>query len=217
MQWFCTAHWFSDTHISIGAKPTSVSPLNFSFVSVWTIFILCVCKRGKEDKTAYYSEWATLCPTLVKPWTVARQAPLSVGFPRQESWSGLPCPAPGDLPNSGIGPRSPTPQVDSLPSESPGKPKNTAVGSLSLLQGIFLTQELNWGLLHCRWTLPVELPRKPSLCHFSNRTCSLHVSVSHFVNSNNISGPPPAKKIVTRWRLRWGLAFFFFFLAIRYL
>ena len=41
-------------------------------------------------------------------------------------------------------------QVDSLPSEPPGKPTNTEVGSLSLLQGIFLTQELNWGLLHCR-------------------------------------------------------------------
>ena len=43
--------------------------------------------------------------------------------------------------------------VDSLPSEPPGKPKNTGMGSLSLLQGIFLTQELNWSLLHCRWIL----------------------------------------------------------------
>ena len=43
--------------------------------------------------------------------------------------------------------------MDSLPSEPPGKPKNTGVGSLSLLQGIFLTQESNWGLLHCRWIL----------------------------------------------------------------
>ena len=42
---------------------------------------------------------------------------------------------------------------DSLPSEPPGKPKNTGVGSLSLLQGIFLTQKLNWGLLHCRQIL----------------------------------------------------------------
>ena len=41
-------------------------------------------------------------------------------------------------------------QVDSLPAEPPGKPKNTGVGNLSLLQGIFLTQELNQGLLHCR-------------------------------------------------------------------
>ena len=58
-----------------------------------------------------------------------------------------------DLPDSGTEPRFPALQVNSLPSESPGKPKNTGVGSLSLLQGIFLTQELNWGLLHCRWIL----------------------------------------------------------------
>ena len=49
--------------------------------------------------------------------------------------------------------RSPTSQVDSLPTESPGKSKSTGVGSLSLLQGIFPTQELNWGLLHCRGIL----------------------------------------------------------------
>ena len=75
------------------------------------------------------------------------------GFSRQEYWSGLPCPPPGDLPNPGIEPRSPALQADSLPAESPGKPKNTGVGSLSLLQGIFLTWELNQGLLHCRWIL----------------------------------------------------------------
>ena len=75
------------------------------------------------------------------------------GFSRQEYWSGLPCPSPGDFPNPGIEPRSPTLQVDSLLSEPPGKPKNTGVSSLSLLQGIFPTQELNWGLLHCRWIL----------------------------------------------------------------
>ena len=43
------------------------------------------------------------------------------GFSRQEYWSGLPCPPPGDLPNSGIAPRSPTLQADSLPTEPPGK------------------------------------------------------------------------------------------------
>ena len=50
----------------------------------------------------------------------------------------------------GIKSRSPALQADSLPSEPPGKPKNTGVCSLSLLQWIFLTQESNWGLLHCR-------------------------------------------------------------------
>ena len=57
----------------------------------------------------------------VTPWTVARQAPLSVGFSRQEYWSGLPCTPPGDLPNPRIKPESPALQVDSLPSEPPGE------------------------------------------------------------------------------------------------
>ena len=82
------------------------------------------------------------------PWTMQ-----SMGFSRPEYWSGLPFPSPGDLPNPGMEPRSPTLQADSLPAEPQGKPKNTEVGSLSLLQGIFLTQESNWGLLYCRQIL----------------------------------------------------------------
>ena len=84
------------------------------------------------------------------PWTVACQAPLSLGFSRQEYWSRLPWPPPGDLANAGIQPRSPTLQADCLPSVPLGKPKNIRMGSLSLLQGIFLTQKSNQGLLHCR-------------------------------------------------------------------
>ena len=56
------------------------------------------------------------------PWTVARQTPLSMGFSRQEYWSGLPFPSPGDLPNPGIEPGSPVSQADALSSEPPGKP-----------------------------------------------------------------------------------------------
>ena len=56
-------------------------------------------------------------------WTVAQQTPLSIGFPRQASWSGLPFPSPGDLPGSGIKPGFPALQVDSLPTESSGKPR----------------------------------------------------------------------------------------------
>ena len=55
------------------------------------------------------------------PWTVACQAPLSMGFSRQESWSGVPFPCPGDLPNSGIEPGSPALQADSLLAEPWGK------------------------------------------------------------------------------------------------
>jgi len=58
----------------------------------------------------------------VTPWIVAHQAPLSMDFSRQEYWSGLPTPSPGDLPDPGINLGSPALQADSLPSESPGKP-----------------------------------------------------------------------------------------------
>ena len=90
---------------------------------------------------------------FVTPWTVAHQASLSLGIHRQEYWSGLPCPSPGDLLNPGIKPRCPSLQAEPLLSEAQGKPKNIEVGNLSVLQGIFLTQELNWGLLYCRQIL----------------------------------------------------------------
>ena len=97
---------------------------------------------------------AQSCPTLCDPhglWPARLLCPWR--FSRQKYWSGLPCPPPGDLPNPGIKPRSPALKVNSLPSEPPGRPKNTGVGSLSLLQGIFPIQESNWGLLHCRQIL----------------------------------------------------------------
>ena len=84
------------------------------------------------------------------PRTAAHQAPLSMEFSRLQYWNGLPCPLSGDLPNPGIEPGSPALQADSLPSEPAGKPENTGVGSLSLLQGIFPTQRSNPGALHCR-------------------------------------------------------------------
>ena len=57
------------------------------------------------------------------PWTVAHQAPASMEFSRQEYWSGLSFPSPGDLPDPGMEPQSPTLQADALPSEPPGNPK----------------------------------------------------------------------------------------------
>ena len=95
---------------------------------------------------------AQSCPALfTTQWTVTHQA--SLWFSRQEYWSGLPSPPPRDLSNPGREPRSLTLQADSWPSESPGKPKNTGLGSPSLLQGILLTQELNQDLLNCRQIL----------------------------------------------------------------
>ena len=64
------------------------------------------------------------CPVqlFVTLWTVAKKAPLSMKFPRQEYWSGLPLPSPGDLPDPGIELGSPALQEDSLPTELRGKP-----------------------------------------------------------------------------------------------
>ena len=70
-----------------------------------------------------WSEVAQSCPTLYDPVDCTYQAPPSMGFSRQEFWSGLPFPSPGDLPNPGIEPRSPALWVDSLLSELPFSPR----------------------------------------------------------------------------------------------
>ena len=64
---------------------------------------------------------------FVTPWTVAYQVPPSIGSFRQEYWSGLPFPFPGDLPDPGIEPRFPSLQADALPSELPRKPGDNPV------------------------------------------------------------------------------------------
>ena len=72
---------------------------------------------------AYVAVYTKLCLTLfVTPWTVAHQAPLSMRLPKQEHWSGLPFPSPGDLPDSGIEPRLPALQANSLPLSHLGSP-----------------------------------------------------------------------------------------------
>ena len=73
------------------------------------------CRKVKVKSLSFVQLFETL-------WTVAYQAPPSMEFSRQEHWSGLPFPSPGDLPDPGIKPRSPALQADPLPSEPPGKP-----------------------------------------------------------------------------------------------
>ena len=136
---------------------------------------------------------------FVTLWTVTHQALLSMGFSRQEYWSGLPCPPPGDLPNPEIEPRSSVLQADSFPSEPQGKlciyiydseslsvvsdllwphglylpwnspGQNTGVDSHSLLQGIFPTQGLNPGLPPCRRIL-YQLRHKGTPCRGKNNS-----------------------------------------------
>ena len=91
---------------------------------------------------------------VLRPWE----------FPRQEYWSGLPCPPPRDIFNPGIKRSSPNLQMDSLPSESPGMPKNTGVCMSMPSPGDLpdLGIELGSPTLQVD-SLPVELPGKPSL------------------------------------------------------
>ena len=88
-------------------------------------------KASKKNAPGYKAVYYTFtggglvtqsCLTLAMLRTVARQAPLSMGFSRQGYWSGLQFPSPRDVPNSGFEPGSPALHVDSLPTEPPGKP-----------------------------------------------------------------------------------------------
>ena len=89
---------------------------------------------------------AQSCPTLCNPIDYTVHGILQA---RKLEWVAFPFSRGSS--NPGIEPKSPTLQADSLTAEPQGKPKNTRVGSLSLPQRIFLTQELNWNLLHSRW------------------------------------------------------------------
>ena len=87
-------------------------------LSYMTHFIFTIVLRRPLFMLSHFSP----VRLFVILWTIDRQAPLPIGFSRQEYWSWLPCPPPGDLPNPAIEPRSPALLADSLPSEPPGKP-----------------------------------------------------------------------------------------------
>ena len=103
------------------------------------------------------------------------------------------------LPNPGIKPWSPTLQVDSLPAEPPGKPKNTGVGSLSLLQWIFPTQESNQGLLHCRQIL--------SQLSYQESPSKMENNAGDWVPSLGWEDPLEKRKAthcsILAWRILW--------------
>ena len=110
-------------------------------------------QRLGEKAVGEIQEWSLKVKLLSRvrlfatPWTVAYRAPPSVGFSRQESWSGLPFPSPGDLPDPGIEPRSPTLQADALPSEPPGKPHGAWAGP-NTLEDFFTSMTFSFCLLY---------------------------------------------------------------------
>ena len=119
-------HWTSQTSASARSMllvTVCVQQKKMRNVPGWPLLATDLRKVNmliwEDVRTIIYS-----CQDIfVTPWTVAHQAPLSMGFSRQEYWSGLPFPSPGDLPNPGIEPSSLALQADALTSEPPGKPK----------------------------------------------------------------------------------------------
>ena len=142
---------------------TSVSSLVRESVSLGWILGMSILKNSPGDLARHRKLCPKICETFhsmnSEKMKVTQSCPAlcdpmgciqSMEFSMPEYWSGYPIPSPGDLPNPRIKPRSPALQVDSLPAEPQGKPKDTGVGFLSLLQGIFPTQGSNLGCLHCR-------------------------------------------------------------------
>ena len=140
----------------------------------WVAFSFSRGSSQPRDQTqishiagGFLTNWAmkeALCEPL-STWTVACQAPLPMEFSRQEYWSKLPCPPPGDFPNPRIKPRSPTFQVDSLPSESSGK----NMGITSYIQKsasycskvCFSFSPHLWRFLSLSWISPCQVTQNP--------------------------------------------------------
>jgi len=119
----------------------------------------CICPIWKLLKVKVAQSSLTLCYPM--HYSLPGSPPM--GFSRQEYWSGLRFPSLGDRPNPGIEPRSAALQGDSLPSEPPGKPKNTGGGSLWLIQRNFPDPGIKpWSPALQSDSLPAELPGNPS-------------------------------------------------------
>ena len=86
-------------------------------------------------------KWLSCVQIFGTPWTVAYQAPQFMEFSRQEYWTGLPFPSPGDLPNPGIEPTSPALQAGALRPEPPGKPVRTKLGLINYWSHDLISKE----------------------------------------------------------------------------
>ena len=112
---------FTQSHVHrVGDAIQPSHPLSLPSQSIWIRFYSFIAKYLQLP--FYVLKSISPVRLFVTPRTVACQASPSLGFSKQEYWSGLPFPSPGDLPDPGIEPRSPALQADALPSEPPGKP-----------------------------------------------------------------------------------------------
>ena len=121
----CVPPWVYPAWDSLCFQDLTIS---FPMLRNFSAIISSSISSGSLSFSSSLSEWVksfSCVQLFVIPWTVAYQAPLSMGFSRQEYWNGLPFPSPGDLPYPGIEPGSSTSQADALPSEPPGEPSSS--------------------------------------------------------------------------------------------
>ena len=134
--------------------------------------LVTYAKNGKSSQILVWSEVKSFSRVqlFATPWTVAHQAPPSMEFSRQEYWSGLPFPSPGDLPNPGIEARSTALQEDSLPTEPPGSPRILEWVAYPFSSGSL--QPRNGAGVSCiagEFFFPGELPGKPQTNQTTNQ------------------------------------------------
>ena len=133
------------------------------------------------------------------PWIVAYQAPLSMGFSRQEYWSGLPFPSPGNLPDPGIEPKSPALQADALPSKPPGKSLKFS-DSITLLKVLCILLFCFWlkSFQHFLWgrsSVPHSSASKESVCNAGD--------LGSISRSGRFSGERITHSNILAWRIPW--------------
>ena len=146
--------WALEEEPGHGCRGVTGWPWASSFLLLWTSISPPV--KGKEfgqivfysrvDKSCWWQQWCLviqLRPTLCDPMDCSATVSLSMGFPRQEYWSGLPCPSIGELPDPRIASGSLALQADSLPAEPPGKPNQFPWNSLILYRIFQLILELS--------------------------------------------------------------------------
>ena len=114
-------YWSGVPFLFQGIFPTQGSNPGLLHILHWQADYLLLVQPGKLHLPNVCVCWLLSHVQLfATPWAVASQAPLSMKFSRQEYWSGSPFPSPGDLPDPGIEPGSPSFEANSLPSEPPG-------------------------------------------------------------------------------------------------
>ena len=191
MQFSWSSFIYSARSVSLPSRNSlssfCVFPVGLKIMSLWLLCHIDWSRDGYVTLGCAACLVAQSCPTLCDPVDcIACQAPLSMEFSRQEYWSGSSCPPLRDFLNPGNEPRSPALEAHSLPSEPPGKSKNTGTGSHDLLQGNFPTQESNWGLPYCGCD-----PRRANRGLCLNLLCSLVGQEQHSHGALGVSKAKP--------------------------